>query len=413
MITSFIAKRMFQNQKNKQLVSKPSMFIAMWGVAIGLLVMLLALFIVMGFKAQIRATIAGFGAPLQVANFDANRSFETTPIYVNDSLRSQLQQIEGVTTVQRYSLKPGIIKTKEDFQGIVFKGVGQEYDVTYLTKHLREGRLPHFSDNKASNEVLISSRIAKDLHLACGDKINTYYVGSDIRARRFTVTGIYATNFSEFDKLFILGDIYTATRLNKWKANQVTGIELFVADMEQLPVVATALSDKIDGREDPYGSTYYTQTLYDLYPQLFAWLDLLDNNVVIILILMMGVSGFTMVSGLLILILERTQMIGVLKALGATDWFIQRIFLEFSVYLITRGLLIGNFLALLFYFVQSRFHLLSLDPSVYYVDSVPLLFDAGLWLLINLIVFVVTVSILVAPSFLIAKIRPATSIRFE
>lgn len=413
MIASFIAQRIYKQQKGVNRISRPAIIIATWGVAIGLFVMLLSVFIVMGFKKQITENVVGFEAPLIIHNFDANQSYEMTPIHASDSLLSCLNKINKVERVQRFSTKPGIIKTEDHFQAIVLKGIAQEYNIEFLKNHLVEGDIPQFTDSKASKGVLISRRIAKDLKLNCGDNIYTYYINETVRARKFTVKGIYETNFLEFDKHFIISDLYTCNRLNKWKKNQVGGLEILITDFDGLSQVYDKVSLLVDGKEDVYGNSYYTQTIYDLQKQLFAWLGLLDTNVWVILILMVGITGLTIISGLFILILERTNMIGVLKALGATDWTVQRIFLQFAFYLIGKGLLYGNIIALAIYLVQTTFHIFPLDSSVYYVNTVPFVFDVWIWLLVNIATLVVSVAILIGPSFLITKIHPSKSIRFE
>lgn len=413
MIASFIARRIYKKQVGKNRISRPAIVIAKWGVAIGLFIMLLSVFIVMGFKKQITENVVGFEAPIQIHNFDANESYETIPIEITDSLQKELQKIKGVYRTQRFSTKPGIIKTVDNFHGIVFKGVGQEYDTRFLESHLIQGEIPHFSDSTACREVLISKLLSKKLNLSCGDKVYTYYINESVRARKFTVKGIYSTNFSAFDEHFIIGDLYTASRLNKWNKNQVSGIEVLINSFEEINQVYDEISFAIDGKKDSYGSTYYSQTVYELQQQLFAWLDLLDTNVWVILILIIGITGLTMISGLFILILERTNMIGVLKALGATDWTIQKVFLQFAFYLIGKGMLYGNLLAFGILCVQSFFHIFPLDPSVYYLDRVPFCFNFWIWILVNAATLIVSVGILLGPSFLITKIHPAKTIRFE
>jgi lipoprotein-releasing system permease protein len=304
--------------------------------------------------------------------------------------------------------------TDDNFLGMVLKGVSQEYDWTFLKKHLQEGEIPAFSDSASTNRTLVSRTIANKLHIKVGDKLYTYYVeGDNVRARRLEVAGIYQTNFSIYDNMFLLTDLYTVNRLNAWKADQASGIEVEVMDSDQLEETKEAISAEVDMLKDKYGGTYYTQTVEESNPQIFAWLDLLDMNVWVILILMTGVAGFTMISGLLIIILERTNMIGVLKALGADNLAIRKVFLSFSVFLIGRGMLWGNIIGLSFIFIQSQFHLFKLDPATYYVDSVPVVFNLWWWVLLNVGTLLASVLMLVGPSYLIAHIHPAKSIRFE
>lgn len=410
----FIAGRIYRSNEGGKEVSKPAVRIAMCGIAIGLAVMLVAVAVVLGFKHQVRDKVVGLGSDLLVTNFDAQKSYETTPIVAGDSLLAELRAVEGVKHVQRYSTKPGMIMTDDDFLGMVLKGVGAEYDWDFLRRHLTEGEIPAFSDTASTNRVLVSRTIADKLRLHTGDRLYTYYIeGERVRARRLSVAGIYQTNFSMYDDLFLVTDLYTVNRLNNWEADQVSGIELELSVPARADECKETLRARLDMQSDRYGHTYYTQTIEEANPQIFAWLDLLDLNVWVILILMTGVAGFTMISGLLIIILERTNMIGVLKALGADNLSIRRIFLGFSVLLIGRGMLWGNLVGLAFIAVQSHFRVFGLDPDTYYVDSVPVEFNVWLWLLLNAGTLLVSVLMLVGPSYLIAHIHPAKSIRFE
>ena len=410
----FVAQRIYRSREGEKEVSKPAVLIARWGIAIGLAVMIVAVAVVIGFKHEVRDKVVGIGSDIVITNFDGQKSYETKPIAAGDSLMEALHATSGVKHVQRYSTKPGMIMTDDNFLGMVLKGVSQEYDWTFLKKHLQEGEIPAFSDTASTNRTLISRTIANKLHLKTGDKLYTYYIqGENVRARRLEVAGIYQTNFSIYDDLFLLTDLYTVNRLNAWQKDQVSGIELEVADYNQLETVKDAVRVEVDMVKDKYGGTYYTQSVEEQNPQIFAWLDLLDMNVWVILILMTGVAGFTMISGLLIIILERTNMIGILKALGADNLAIRKVFLSFSVFLIGKGMLWGNVIGLAFVGVQSFFRPFKLDPSTYYVDSVPVEFNVWWWVLLNVCTLVVSVLMLVGPSYLIAHIHPAKSIRFE
>ena len=410
----FVAHRIYRSNEGGREVSKPAVRIAMWGIAVGLAVMIVAVAVVVGFKHEVRDKVVGIGSDITVTNFDAQKSYETVPVSASDSLLDVLRSTEGVKHVQRYSTKPGMIMTDDNFLGMVLKGVSQEYDWTFLSKHLQEGEIPAFSDTASTNRTLISRTIANKLHLKTGDKLYTYYIdGEKVRARRLEVSGIYQTNFSIYDDLFLLTDLYTVNRLNSWKPDQVSGIEVEVEDYGLLQPIKENIREKVDMQKDRYGSTYYVTTVEESNPQIFAWLDLLDMNVWVILILMTGVAGFTMISGLLIIILERTNMIGVLKALGADNLAIRKVFLSFSVFLIGRGMLWGNLIGLAFVGVQSFFRPFKLDPATYYVDSVPVEFNLWWWILLNVCTLIVSVLMLVGPSYLIAHIHPAKSIKFE
>ena len=409
----FIAKRIYLNSDRKKQVAKPAIRIATIGMAMGLVIMIISICVVMGFKREVRSKVIGFGSHIQISNFRSSQSYETLPIVATDSLLSVIEHIEGVGHTQRYVTKPGMIKTENNFQGMVLKGVGQEYDMTFLRNHLVEGEIPVFTDSMASNRILISRTLANKLHIKLGDALYTYYIQENIRARKLTVAGIYETNFSDYDNLFVIGDIYTVIRLNKWEQDQVSGIEVQITDYDNLENIAYRVAQHTDTLTDRYGNTYYTQTIEELNPQIFAWLEVLDLNVWVILILMLGVASFSMISGLLIIILERTNMIGILKALGDTNRSIRKIFLYFSAFIIGKGIVWGNLIGLTLCYIQNQWHIVKLDPVNYYIDSVPIYFNVWIWLILNISTLIVSMLILVGPSYLISRIHPAKSIRFE
>lgn len=412
-LSLFIARRLYRDSDAGKQVSRPAVLIALIGVAIGLAVMIITVSVIVGFKNEVRDKVVGFGSDIQITNSDAARSYETRPVVVNDSLISILSSYPEVKHVQRYSTKPGMIKTTEDFQGMVLKGIGPEFDPTFFQKHLVEGELPQFSDTASSNMVVISKALATKLKLKLGDKIDTYYIQDNVRARRLQIAGIYQTNFSEYDKLFLLTDIYLVNRLNNWQPEQVSGAELQVNDYGRLEETTYEIAADMDGLTDKYSEDYCVRNVEQLNPQIFTWLDILDVNIWVILILMAGVAGFTMVSGLLIIIIERTSMIGVLKSLGADNTTIRKVFLWFSVFLIGKGMLWGNAIGLAFYFLQKWFGLFKLDPETYYMDTVPVSFNILLFLLLNIGTLSASVLMLVAPSYLITRIQPASSMRYE
>ncbi len=410
----FLANRIYRNTDNDKRISRPAVLIVLMGIAIGLAVMIVTVSVIVGFKSQIRDKLVGFGLHIQVSNADAVRSFETRPVMANDSLLQVFAGRQGVRHVQRYSTKPGMVKTVDSFQGMVLKGVGQEFDATFFRKHLLEGEIPSFCDSLSSNKVIISRALALKLHLKLGDKIDTYYIQDhNVRARRLQVAGIYQTNFAEYDNLFLITDIYTVNRLNHWQPDQVSGVELSVSDYDLLETVAYDLGDCLSDYIDKYDESYCVRHVEELNPQLFAWLGILDINIWVILILMTGVAGFTMVSGLLIIIIERTAMIGVLKSLGADNTTVRKVFLWLAILLIGKGMLWGNAIGLSFYFLQSHTGLLKLDPETYYMDTVPVSFNVWLFLLLNIGTLLASVLILIGPSYLITRIHPATSMRYE
>lgn len=415
-LSLFIARRIYGSSAPQDArVSRPAVTIAMIGIAVGLVVMMLSVAIALGFKQEVRDKVIGFGSHIQVANFTRTDVYETRPVVGSDSIRQVIRQASpGVEHIQRFAIKPGMLKTEDNFQGIILKGIAQEYDTTFLANHLVEGRIPHFTDSVASGEVLVSRQVADKMGLHVGDKVNTYYIEKNVRARRFTISGIFQTHFTEYDDRFFITDLYTASRLNNWKDRDlVSGMELRISPDASLEQCADEVSSVINRQTDRYGNAYLAQSIEQLYPSIFAWLEVLDTNVVVILVLMLGVAGFTMISGLLILILERTNMIGILKALGAPDLTIRRIFLYFSAFLILKGMFWGNLIGISLCLAQKYGGIVHLDPKTYYVEVVPVLIDVPLLLLLNLFTLLVSVLMLVGPSLLISRIKPVKAIRFE
>lgn len=409
----FIARRIYFNREEGQQATPPVVRIAMIGIALGLAVMILSVAIVIGFKKEIRNKVIGFGSHIQITNLDNNSSYESTPIAVSDTLLNQLKIFPGVTHVESFATKPGILKTDTDFQGIVLKGVDQNYDWTFFQKNLKEGHLPDFTGEKVSTDVLISYYLANLLGLRVGDSFLTYFVQEDVRARKYHITGIYDTGFGDYDKIFVLADIRQVRRLNNWDNDEVSGLELQVSDYEQLDLIAENLYFYTSEKYDRKGNAYYTRSIKELNPMIFDWLDVLDINVVVILFLIMAVAGFIMISGLLIIILERTNMIGILKALGENNSSIRKIFLYISFFLIGKGLIWGNVIGLIFCFVQSYFRLVKLDPAIYYLDAVPIDLNIFSLFLLNIGTLIVSMLMMLVPSYLITRIEPVKSIRFE
>ncbi|ADV44059.1 ABC transporter permease [Bacteroides helcogenes] len=409
----FIALRIYRNSDPGKQVSRPAVLIAMIGIAIGLAVMIIAVSVIVGFKSEVRDKIVGFGAHIQISNLNAARSYETPPVVVGDSMLAALSDYPGVEHVQRYSTKPGMIKTAEAFQGIVLKGVGPEYDRAFFRRHLLEGEFPQFSDSASSNRVVISRALSDKLRLKLGDKIDTYYIQDEVRARRLKIVGIYQTNFSEYDNLFLLTDLCLVNRLNKWEPDQVSGVELELRDYDKLEETTYQIAADTNEYPDRNGEEYCVRNVEQLNPQIFDWLGILDVNIWVILILMIGVAGFTMVSGLLIIIIERTSMIGVLKSLGADNYTIRKVFLWFSVFLIGKGMLWGNLAGLAFYFIQRLSGVFKLDAETYYMDTVPVSFNIWLFLLLNIGTLIASVLMLLGPSYLITRIHPANSMRYK
>ena len=413
-LSFFIAKRIYSDKGDKRKVSRPAIHIATAGVAIGLAVMILPVSVVLGFKHTIRDKVIGFGSHIQVANFLTMQSSDPYPICIDDSIMRVIKGIEGVAHVERFALTQGILKTDEDFLGISFKGIGPEYDLSFIKSNLKSGSLPSFSDSANKGNLLLSSATADKMNLKTGDKVYAYFISdTGVKMRRFTVSGIFQTNMSQFDNSLCFTDLYTARKLNNWDGQLCSGAEVRVADLQLIDAVASRIADKVNRTTDHEGNIFSSQTIYESYPQIFSWLSLLDVNVWIILALMICVAGFTMISGLLIIILERTQMIGVLKALGMKGASVRHTFLWFAVFIIGKGMLIGDLLAAAIIVLQRQTGFISLDPTTYYVSEAPTEVNLPAFLLVNAATLLISVLVLVGPSFLISHIHPAKSMRYE
>lgn len=410
----FIARRIYNDKGDRQKVSRPAIRIATIGVAIGLAVMVVTVSVVLGFKHTIRDKVIGFGSHIQVENFLTMQSTDPYPICISDSMMTVLKGIDGVRHCERFALTQGILKTDSDYLGITFKGIGPEYDLTFLKSNLVEGEIPTFSDTASKQKLLISKLTADKLRLKTGDKIFAYFVSdNDVRLRRYTVCGIYQTNMTQFDNALCFTDLYSVVKLNAWQPDQCSGAELLVKDFDNLEATAQNVMKKVNRTADKYGDTFTSQTIYEAYPQIFSWLGLLDVNVWIIIALMICVAGFTMISGLLIIILERTQMIGVLKALGANNQTVRHTFLWFAVFIIGRGMLLGDIVGIGIVLLQQYTGFVQLDPTNYYVSTAPMELNLPLIVALNAATLFISVFVLIAPSFLISHIHPAKSMRYE
>ena len=410
----FIAKRLYSEQGDKRKVSRPAIHIATAGVAIGLAVMIISVCVVLGFKHTIRDKVIGFGSHIQVADFLTLQQMEQYPIVIDDSMIDVLKHIPDVAHVQRFAMKEGILKTDSDFLGVAFKGVGPDFDSTFIHNNMVEGSIPHFSDSVSHNQILVSQLMADKLHLKSGQRIFAYFFDNNgVRTRRFTIAGIYQTNLKKYDETIVFTDLYTAVKLNGWESDQASGAELSVNNFDNLDMVESRVISKVKGTVDHYGETYSSATIKELNPQIFQWLDLMDLNVWIILALMLIVAGVTMSSGLLIIILERTSMIGILKALGARNKTIRHTFMWFAVFIIGKGMLIGNVLSLGLLALQQAFGIIKLDAQTYYVSTVPVEINALYIVALNVATLLISVFMLVAPSYLISHIHPAKSMRYE
>lgn len=410
----FIAKRIYKGEKdNDKHVSSPAIKIAIIGIALGLAVMIVAVCIIVGFKNEVRGKVIGFGSHIQISSFESNTSYEHTPIAIDDNLKEKLSSNKNISHFQEFITKPGIIKTDDNFMGVVLKGVSESYNWDFFKTNLIEGDIIHTNDTISGNQAIISKNIADKLHLKLGDRFTCYFVQAPVRARRFDIVGVYETNFKDYDQLFILTNKDILANLNGWDADMASGIEVLVNDYDNLDFTTQELFFEMAKHKDRFGNALYTRSIKDINPMIFNWLNLLDMNVWVIIILMLVVSGFTMISGLLIIILERTNMIGILKSMGARDFSIRKVFLYLSAFLIGKGMLWGNLTALIFCFIQDRYQILKLDPSTYYLSAVPIDLNPVYIFLLNIGTLIVSLLMMIGPSYLVAKITPSKSIQFE
>jgi len=406
----FLARRLYSSHQPSKRISSPAIRVAMLGVSIGIIAMILSVSIVVGFKNQVREKVIGFGSHIQVTSYDNKATFETNPIAFSDSVLNALRTTDGVVHMQLFITKPGIIKTDEDFQGIVLKGVGKDFDWTFLKQNIVEGRILNPNNN---NEIVISRYISNRLNLKLGDSFLTYFIKDAVSARKFKIVGIYETNFEEYDKLFSITNLNILQRLNGWDKDQYSGIELTIKDFEQLDYVKQNIFFKMSIIYDRQGHSYFTKSIRDMNPGIFSWLELLDMNTIIIIILMLIVSGVTMISGLLIIILEHTNLIGILKSMGVRNGKIRKIFLYFASFIILKGMFWGNLIGLALCFLQKQYGFIKLDPSTYYLSQVPIELNIWYIIIINIGTLIISMAMIVGPSYMIARISPAKSIKFE
>lgn len=409
----FIAQRLIKGRREGTSFSRPVNIIAIIGIAMGLAVMILAVSVLTGFKQQIRNKIVGFGSHIQILNFDSNYSLETTPISDTQSFIPKIKQMPGIKHVQVFATKAGIIKTEDAIQGVVLKGVGSDFDWNFFRSNMVEGSSFTVTDTARTNEVIISKKISDMLRLKTGDSFAMYFVQDPPRSRKFTISGIYETSLEEFDKMYVFCDIGHIKRLNGWEDNQVSGFEIFINDFDRLDEMHMNVRDAI-GYRILEGETQFKVTNIRIrYPQIFDWLNFQDMNVIIIITLMLLVAGFNMISGLLILILEKTNMIGIFKALGSEDRTLRRIFLYQAAYLIAKGLFWGNIVGIGLALVQLKTGLISLDPTSYYIEVVPVNLELSHILLLNAGTMAAIILMLLVPSQLISRITPVKAIKYD
>lgn len=423
----FVARRFFSNVGSEQRrASHLTTTIATTGVAIGLIVMLLSVGIILGFKQEITKKVEGFGSHIEILDVSSLAAPDAYPVHADTQLINSLKRLPEVRGVAPIAQKMGILKTKNDYMGITLKGIPADYDTTFLANSLVEGRLPKRSaaegavatpedgvTSSASNEILLSRRQADELNLKVGDRVFAYFFEETIKMRRFKVCGIYQSNMAIFDKTFVITDLNTVRKLNHWEGDEATVIEVRLKGMDAIDQTLPQVERLCSQLNDEVSHARKAFSIVDHYASIFSWLQLLDFNMMVILVLMLCVSGFTMVSGLFILILERTQTIGVLKAIGATNTKIRNVFLYFAGFIIVRGLLIGDVVAIGLLLIQQKYGLIHLDPANYYVETVPV--EINLWaiVLVNVGTLVLTTLALVLPSYMVSRIQPSKAIKFE
>ena len=406
----FIAKRLITARDHKSSISAPIIKIAIAAIAIGMIMMIVSIATGIGLQQKIRQKVAAFNGHISITNYDENQSqLSITPISTHQDFYPKFKNVSGINHIQAVATKAGIIRTETAFEGIIFKGVGKEYRWENLKEYLVAGNLPNLN-NQLNEEVLISEFLANRLNLKVGDRFNTFFMKEDTNQkpnlRVFKITGIFNSGFQEFDATYIIGDIRHLQRINKWSPDQVGTFEVFVDDFNTI---------KEKGQEvyEQTGSSLDTQTIVEKYYYIFEWLKLFDFNIIVILIIMIAVATINMVVALLVLILERTQMIGILKALGANNWAVRKIFLYNAFYLIAKGLFWGNTIGIGLLLIQQKFGIIKLNPENYYVNQAPVYLDFGYILLLNLGTILICLLILLIPSYIITKISPIKAIRFD
>lgn len=412
-IEHFIANRILNPTEGKGSLSRPFIRIATIAVAVSLAIMIISVAVVTGFKNEITEKTIGFGSHIQIVNYDRNISYETTPISKDQDFLPEIEEIEGIRHLQVFAVKPGIIKTANDIQGVVLKGVSNDFDWSFFERTLTEGNILSITDSSTTNGAIISKTTALLLKLNVGDNFDMFFVQEPPRIRRFTVEGIFDSQMAEFDRLFVLCDIKHIQRLNGWEENQITGFEILIDNFNRLQDISYKVEDIVAFNFLSDGSRLRVVNIIEKYPQIFDWLGLQDLNVIILLVLMLAVAGINMISGLLIIILERTNMIGILKALGAENRLIQKIFLIQSGHIIIKGLFWGNLVGVSLALIQFHFKLITLDEANYYLSAVPINLDIIHILLLNLGTFIITLVMLLVPSLVISHISPDKTIKFE
>tara|TARA_R100001460_G_scaffold107253_5_gene155661 strand:- start:9204 stop:10439 length:1236 start_codon:yes stop_codon:yes gene_type:complete len=406
----FIARRIIASKDYKSSISAPIIKIAITAIALGIIMMLISIATGVGLQKKIREKVSAFNGDIIITNFDTNFSNDSqNPISKKQDFYPTFKNIDGIKHVQITASKGGVIRTETDFEGVVVKGVGNDYDWEYFKDYLTEGKLPDFKGD-LNEDILISEYLANRLHLKLGDKVTTFFLNDEVsktpRSRGFDIVGIYNSGFQQFDEQFIITDIRHIQRLNKWEEDQIGAFEVFVNDFDQIIPIGNEVYNET-------GSTLDTQTIRQKYASIFEWLDLFDFNIIMIIGIMILVAGINMITALLVLILERTQMIGILKALGSSDWSVRKVFIYNAMYLIGVGLFWGNIIGVGLLLIQKYGKVFKLNPDTYYVNEAPVYLNWDYILILNAGTFLLCLLMLLIPSFIISKISPVKAIRFE
>lgn len=405
----FIAKRLTAAKSHKSSVSSPIIKIATVAIALGILMMIISVATGIGLQRKIREKVSAFNGHVIISNFDDNQSqVNTVPISTSQNFYPEFNLVEGVKHIQAVANKTGLIRTDETVEGIVLKGVGQDYDWNNIKEYLVQGKLPKISD-QLTDEIIISEFLASRLKVKLNDVCRTYFLkegGKGYNLRSFKVVGIFNSGFQEFDANYIIGDIKHVQKINKWQKDQVGQFEVFLNDFDKIEEKGNEIYKAIP-------PTYNSITIAEKYYSIFEWLKLFDFNIIVILIVMIVVATINMVVALLVLILERTQMIGILKALGATNWSVRKVFLYNAFHLIARGLFWGNVVALLLLVIQKYFEVIKLNPQNYYVNVAPVYIDIPYIIVLNIGTILICLLVLIIPSYIITKISPVKVIRFD
>lgn len=406
----FIAKRIVSAKEYKNSISSPIIKIAILSIVIGFITMLISIASGVGLQNKIYKKVSAFNGDIIISNFDTNFSDDSqNPISIIQEFYPIFNSVQGIQHIQATASKGGVIRTPTEFEGVVVKGVGKDYDWSYFNEFLIDGSLPDYN-HILTNEILVSKYVSNRLNLKVGDKLNMFFFNNDNsklpRSRNFEVSGIYNSGFNEFDEKFVIADIRHIQRLNKWSKNEIGSFEVFVEEFSQIDQIGNEVYNEV-------GSFLDSQTIKERYFSIFKWLELFDFNIVLIIVIMIIVASINMITALLVLILERTQMIGIIKALGSSNKSVRKIFIYNAMYLVSIGLLWGNVIGIGLLLIQKYFKLIKLDPAIYYVTEAPVYLAIDYILLLNIGTLIVCFSILLIPSYIISKITPVSAIRFE